>query len=1255
MQRGLVAETLLSAASGTNIEQVVWELEELPDIARFQAAWQAALDCFDALRVVFDWSAAHGQTQQRVVGAVRLPVEVVREEAHEGVRGDFIEAFLARDREAGFDLEIAPLLRVTLLALRGGRAVCVWTVHHAIIDGASFSLVLDRVWQAYLGRAPEPAPPQFRDFVRWLEAFDDAEGIEHFAQLLSGFREPTPLPGPGHASAPSGRKAKVRRRLDASVARGLEQVARDCHSSPTAVVQLAWALLLSRYSGGTDVVFGVTWSGRRQILPTASEIVGPFINSLPVRVDLTAAPTIREQLERLRASNVAMRPFQQVPLQKIKAATEASGLAQLFETLVVFDYDGVERQLCKRSPEWEGHRVRNESQAGLPLVLAATLRSGEELALELEYDEGLYDPGAAERLLSDYVRALAGLQAGLDRAPLEVELLEPSLLERLTTHEVERERVPRSPTPIERFLRQAELTPEQSAIEQVGGAQLSYGAARLEVLRLAEHLRACGVGPGDLVGVCLPRSPEAVLTLLAIHAAGAAFINLDPRDPPSRAEYVLKDSHMARLIVSGETRGQLKSAGAIELNLDALPAHSSGETFELCLPEPDALAYLIYTSGSTGEPKGVCVTQSALANHAYGIAQEYALTASDRVLQFASFTFDLALEEIFPTLATGATLVLRSDEMIVDAASLFEAVTQARLTVLNLPSAYFHQLVETDEPWPSSARLVVVGGERVSPEAHQKFREGPTGHIRWLNAYGPTETTITSTSYDDAEGDHDARDVPIGRAVHGVSHFVLDPQMRVVPPGSVGQLYIGGAGLAQGYLNRKELTERQFVPHPFNPGARLYATGDRVRLTPRGNYVYVDRADNQVKIRGYRIELGEIEAQLRRHPAVLDSAVVQLERRRDVLVGFVASESVTEEELRRELVTALPSYMVPKRIVVTSSLPLTSAGKVDRKALAQTQLPRTASSPPRMVKSPILAEVLHIWEDTLDTPVTNASLSFFDLGGHSLQLVRMLTRVQRRFGKAPGLRTFLENPTAEQLASLLASEGASAVVRGVTQLASGEADARPLFFAPGLTGREMDYVHLARALPGEIPLYGLRLGDLCPDEGDGQPLEEVARRLADTVERVQSRGPYAIAGYSAGGVCATLIAQELRARGHELSLVGLIDCVPPSTVPIPSPLSSPRRAYRLARTVFGRTREIVATDSGLLGLARRVSAAAVRSAARWRLLSREYRPAVESYFGDEPSDYTREEMKAMQRYLDAVEVHAFSPLNLDLRMPQASP
>jgi amino acid adenylation domain-containing protein len=1246
IQRGFLAESLVSDDKGVNVEQVVGEFAEPLDEASFKRAWQHAVDSFDAFRLRLGWPDG-AEPQQRVAGEAEVPFRVI--EAPDRTPEAALDEFLARDRESGFNVYDAPLLRVSVLKFAGDKWAFVWTVHHTIIDGGAYATVLRFVFAAYDCFRRDQAPqawdrPPYAAFLRWFGQHDSKEGVQYFRGLLAGFDESSELPYQASFRREPARKTRESSvLLSAEQTQALQHAAAEVGVTPNTVLQLAWGLLLARYSGKDDVVFGATWSGRPGTIEQAAEVVGPFINTLPVRLDLTRGPSVREALRGLREQHIALRPYQHTPLQEIKANSDLAAAAQLFETFVVFEYERFFSILAREDARFAQARLWSRSQTSYPLGVTAYFESG-CLRVTLDYDTGLYDEKAARELTLTYARLLVNSCYGLDISVHRVHLLEPEVFRTLTQLELARELVSSEPSALDRVMQAAAERADAVAIQEIDGERSTYAELTQRVVELAGRLVVRGVRPGDIVGVLMPRSIDAVISMLAIHAAGAAFLPLDPTNPEQRLEYMVDDSKARVVLVSRHTPVELGVAKDLRLAIDAEERGSSaGGAISLPTDSTPAsgLAYVIYTSGSTGQPKGVCIPHSALANHVAGTLELFALDYIDRVLQFAALSFDASIEEIFPTLAAGATLVIRNDEMVTSARNFFEAVTQAGITVLDLPTAFWHQLVHAELPWPEQVRLVVIGGERASAPTYALFRRQATSHIRFLNTYGPTETTVTSTVYDDAAGDHDAEDFPIGKPARGLSHFALDRHMRPVVPGTVGQLYIGGAGLAIGYLRRDELTRERFTRHPWRSGGRLYATGDLVRQTERGNYVYVDRIDNQVKIRGFRIELGEIEARLCTYPAVKEAVVVvQKEAGQDArLLGFAVADpdQTSAKELRDHLAAALPAYMVPAHLWVERELPKTPAGKVDRRALARRTVSVDQSDLESVTDDTLERELIKIWSELLKVPVTDTHTSFFELGGNSLVAVQMFTQVEKRLGKTCKVMEFFKNPTVAALRVLIDSHDGTDWKAPCLHLAEGKPGVLPIFLAPSVTGRAIDYVHLAEVLGEDFPVYALQIRGLREGEAPHPDLASAANFYADLMQQVQPKGPYVVFGFSAGGTIAMAIAEALHDRGEAMALVGALDTVPP--VRAPSPFTSFTRLRRLARTTTGRVQELLSGPDALKRLWIRTASALMRGAAMWLPLPLSYHAKVEGLFVGAGVELSEAEKALMQSHLNAIMSH----------------
>ena len=589
------------------------------------------------------------------------------------------------------------------------------------------------------------------------------------------------------------------------------------------------------------------------------------------------------------------------------------------------------------------------------------------------------------------------------------------------------------PAPVHRlFERRAELAPQAAAVI-AGGSQLTYAGLNREANRLAHHLRDLGVGPETVVGVALERSPGMIVALLAVLKAGGAYVPLDPAYPVDRLAYILRDAAAVVLITTERLRDALpglvgESMPVVLLDADAERIATRHDANPEVAVDGENLSYLIYTSGSTGKPKGVMVRHAALANYVEAFRDEHRLGAEDRVLQFASISFDTSAEEIYPALASGAALVLRDDAMLGSTPEFLRSCEAWEISVLDLPTAFWHELVVRLEAegasLPDRLRLVIIGGERALPERLAAWHAQTHGRVRLFNTYGPTESTIVATRSELAAVVASSGEVPIGRPVRNLRAYVLDPKARLAAPGIPGELYVGGAGVARGYSGRPDLTAERFVPDPWSPepGSRMYRTGDLVRLLAAGDLEFLGRVDHQVKIRGFRVELREIEAALGEFPGISEAVVVAREdtpgdRRLAAYLVAKTSDGVPQAELRSFLKERLPDYMVPASFMMLDRLPLNPSGKVDRRALpapdrARRELEKDFVAPRNDSEETIAA----IWREVLGLDRVGVTENFFELGGHSLLLPQVVHRLRAAFQLDVPLRALFDEPTVEGLA-----------------------------------------------------------------------------------------------------------------------------------------------------------------------------------------------------------------------------------------------
>jgi aspartate racemase len=701
---------------------------------------------------------------------------------------------------------------------------------------------------------------------------------------------------------------------------------------------------------------------------------------------------------------------------------------------------------------------------------------------------------------------------------------------------------------------------------------ITYGDLNHKADHVARYLRSLGVHAGDIVGVCMNRSLEMIVALLGILKAGAAYIPLDPKLPAHRLTWITENSGATVILArSGTVRNFATRVRLIELdtewnaisNCASLPAEPARTA--------EDLAYVIYTSGSTGTPKGVEIAHGALVNFATSACRLFGLTPADRVLQFTSLSWDVSVEEIFTTLIAGAVLVLRTESMLDSASRFLECCREWGITVLDLPTAYWHELTDriaaSGLTLPETLRLVVIGGDKATRQGVSQWHKISQGRVRLLNEYGPTETTVMATAHEITYSDDPdlcRQEVPIGRPIANVQAYVLDRYRNPVPIGAPGELYLGGVCLARGYRQRPDLTAERFIPSPFSesPNARLYRTGDRVRYRPDGRLQFIGRLDNQVKIRGFRVELSEIETTLAEHAAVRQVAVIPHERRpgETLLAAYVVlpeGSKITVGDLRTFLKERLPDYMMPSAWVVLPCLPFTPSGKVDRKALPEPALKKFEAGftyvAPRTALERQLAEA---WEQVLGVSCVGLGENFFDLGGNSILVIRLIAKIEKIFGRAVSSAVLFQSPTIEQLAQLLEQkslEGRNLIAIQV------EGSKPPFFWVHG----DSSNAYLARYLGADQPLFGLDHQSQDGSLARFTHVETIAAHYIEQMRTIRPRGPYLLGGFSFGAVVAYEMAQQLKRAGEQVVLLFLLD--PPGTAkgrPQTAVISEMRRHLR---------------------------------------------------------------------------------------------
>ncbi|MEW2513259.1 non-ribosomal peptide synthase/polyketide synthase [Streptomyces sp. NPDC046870] len=1001
MQAGMLFHSLLEPAGRTYVNQVQLVLSGVTDPHVLAEAWQHTADANTVLRTGLVWQET------------REPLQVVRHRATVPVthldwtgwpadrEARELDRLVAEDRRAGIDLGTAPLMRLTLIRLAPDRVRVLWTFHHVLLDGWSAAQVFDEVCERYAalvsGRRPQvPERRPFADHVRLLAGRDTGRAEQYWREALAGFQAPTELPrdrrpAEAHRATSSG---SVRMTLSPDVSARLRDTAQRAGLTLNTVLQGAWALLLSRYGGGDDVVFGTTVSGRPADLPGVTTMVGLFINTLPTRARVDGRRPLLDWLRDLQAAQSEARRHDFVSLAQVQSWSDVPGGTGLFDSIVVFEnYPFDEGAPARYGLAMEQERDLEPTSYPLSVVV----EPGDTLTVHLDYDPAAFDTRTVEGLGESLRTLLTGMADDPGRRLADLPLLDPAAGRALAgrfggrTAEAPRDTLPGA------FRRQAERTPDAPAVRH-GDTCLTYRELDARSSRLARRLIAAGAGPERFVALCLPRTADLVVALLAVLKSGAAYLPVDPQYPAERVAFLFEDVRPDAVVTATQTAGRLPEGPFTRILLDAGPGADvpdtpvgDGERRGPLLPGHPA--YVIHTSGSTGRPKGVVVSHASVLALTDWAAAEFTGRGLAHVVASTSLNFDVSVFEIFSPLLSGGCV-----EVVRDLLALAERPGPWRAGLLSaVPSALDRLLAE--DAVRITADTVVLAGEGLPARTVRRVRDAvPGSQVR--NIYGPTEATVYATAFTCDPADPD-RDPPIGRPLGGARAYVLDERMRPVPVGAPGELFLAGTGVARGYLRRPGLTASRFLPDPFGPpGSRMYRTGDLVRWTADGDLVYLGRGDDQVKVRGFRIELGEVEAALARHPAVAAAAARVVEdagHRR--LVGYaVPREAALPDpaELRAFLARSLPDHLVPALVVPLERLPLGATGKLDRRALPAPEWAATATGetgrPPRTEAERILAD---IWSKVLGVPEVGADDNYFTLGGDSVLGIQVVSAARR--------------------------------------------------------------------------------------------------------------------------------------------------------------------------------------------------------------------------------------------------------------------
>ena len=1152
--------------SGAYVIQDVCESTEELDLPALQLAWRHVSLRHPALR-----SSIELGPDDKLYQCVHDQPETMWQEfdwtdVTPEIKQERLNAWLRKDWRDGFDFDRGVPMRFALLRLKGKSRILIWTSHHVLLDGRSYFIAWRELFAIYdelvnHAAAALPACKSFREHVEWLQSQDKAKSEKYWREIFRGASRTSGYivdrMHPAHTRSGE-RIGKERVCLSAEQTAELEEFARRQEITINTMVQGAWALLLSRYSGLSDVVFGATRAGRHASLAGGDGIVGVLMNTLPFRIEVPADAKSLPWLKEIRRRWIAMRAYEHTPLEKVREWSGLPAGMPPFDTVVAYDHEPVAETLRNLGGNWRHRSVTRVQRTDSPLTLVAYGRPA--VTLELVYDSHLFGAEMIASMARHLRTLLTSFPAQTDRVLPAIKMLTEEE-ERWLTRECNQTKVQfdRNQCVHRLFEQQVDRNPAKAALEH-NSTPISYSELNQRANRLARLLRERGAGSGRFVAICFKRSPEAVVAILAVLKAGAAFLPLDPGLPQGRLTQVFQDVRPLFVVCREADSAALSIFGHEILSVDRLQGELAVKSPDNLpdLAKPADVGYAICTSGSTGRPKTIAATHASLLNHTHAVSQIYEISESDRRLQFASMGSDMFLAEIFNYLCFGATLVLCMDQQGNSLSEFLRLLDEKRITITGVPSAWWREWVAAMHAaglaLPRALRAVIVGMERVDPSAFMRWRQMVGNRIRLFNAYGPAEATVTSSIYEGGSSEWEGESfVPIGKPIGNAAAYVLDNERNPVPVGIAGELYIGGDGVGDGYVNALELTAERFLPDPFcgNPEGRMYRTGDTAFVLPDGNLVFLGRADRQVKIRGFRVELEEIESVLAQHPGVRQCAVVLSENDgHGKLAAYLSTnvrQSPTREELRLHLSRQLPEYMVPASFFTLPEMPLTPSGKIDRESLPKNGVEELVSDPafgePATDTEKRLAG---IWRKVLGVARVGATEKFFDLGGDSLAATRLITLIQTEFRKELSLASLFKAPSLVGLAATIdRAEQMPAARRGSLFSIQPFGERPPLYCVHGSARLR----HLIRHLGEDQPFFGI------PSDADpaGLPVpyrvEDIASQSLAMLREHQPTGPYLIGGWCHGGVIGYEMAQQLNAQGERVPLLVLFDSWNPAAVP----------------------------------------------------------------------------------------------------------
>lgn len=1130
MQEGMLFHTLHHQEKGFYVEQMDMNVKGTLRHDLLEKSMNIIVERYDIFRTVF----LHEKVKRPVQVVLKnrpFQLDVVDiQDLSESEQFERIDRFKQKDQLRGFDLSKDLLMRASVFQTGPSSYRWIWSYHHILLDGWCFGLVVQElfaIYHALLHDIPyrlEPVKP-YKEYIHWLEKQDKQASLEYWTQSLAGFE--------GQSTFKEQRKqtnehelGEIEWAMSKEETAALSELALQQNATLSSALQSAWSILLSRYQRSNDVLFGTVVSGRPSDLAGVDRMVGLFINVIPRRIQLTDQMTFRSLLSETQQQSLAAEPHQYIPIYDIQAKV---GQQQLIDHIVVFENVPAAKKDEQESLlgfTVEDMNVYEKSNYDLNLLASP----GEQLQLKLAFNQRAFDPAFVRKLKDQLTLLIKGAIKHPDQSVHTLTLVtkqeKQRMLEEWNAPELEHDQLYLTKW----FEHNVRKQPNAVALS-AGDHTMTYAELNEQANRLARHLQKNGVGHQTVTAILAERTPELIVSLLAVLKAGATYVPIDPDYPESRIQYMLKDSGATHLLTHSSFISQTRS-----LVFDGTYLFADDQEILLMSSENlpleaglDDTAYIMYTSGTTGQPKGIMTTHSNIARVVKN-TNYLTILETDTLLSLSNSVFDGFTFDVYGALLNGAKLVLPQKETILDMGKLTELIKGEHISVMFVPTALFHLLVDEGTDWMRGVRKVLFGGERASVQ-HVRKAFDVMGKGRLLNVYGPTESTVFATYYPIDEAiPLEAHSIPIGKPLNQTGAYILSEYRQLQPIGMVGELCLSGKGLAKGYLNRPDLTKQVFIAHPFAAGERLYRTGDLAYFREDGLIEYAGRVDDQVKIRGHRIELTEIEANLLMHQGVKQAVLLadHDETNHTRMLAYITCDDAWKgklDDIKSGLKERLPVYMLPHELIELENLPLTPNGKVDKRQLPKPEAPQGN----RRVKLPaneVEQKLLLMWREVLEREDISTDDHFFELGGHSLKAMSLLSKVSKEFEVQVPIHLLFETPTIEALSHYIQHQDGETA----GYLVFNESQTSTVFALPPLPGYGFIYQEAAKTLD-DVRLVAF-------------DFIETNNRMAQYVQHIQHlqpKGPLTLMGYSGGCYLAFELVQALEQVGRTVEKVIMID------------------------------------------------------------------------------------------------------------------